>query len=291
MFVAPACEAEAPDPGWMAAQPDDRTLAELSIPGTHDSGALHDILGSGTARTQELAIATQLDVGVRYLDIRCRHVADAFEIYHGPIDQQQTFDEVLATTTAFLDSDPMQTVIMSIKEEFNADRATRPFAATFEAYVALDPARWYLGPAVPVLGDVRGKIVLLRRFASTTTPLGLDGDAMWADDTTFTIQTADARLRVQDNYRVENSDVKWASVTAMFDEASTGEPTTWYINHTSGFQMQGLLPNTPVVAMNINERLNTYFADSAMVGHLGTVVMDFASANRTRAIIDRNAAP
>lgn len=286
--LATACGSDDPiDSAWMSTLPDERGLAELSIPGTHDSGALYE-LGTGTARTQELTIEQQLELGVRYFDIRCRNVADVFEIYHGPLFQQQTFDEVLATMSAFLDAHPRQTLVMSIKEEFDADRATKSFGAVFEGYVAQTAARWFLEPRVPSLGEARGRIVLVRRFASAITPMGIDAHTMWADDTTFTIQTGDAVLRVQDNYEVEDNDVKWSSITALFDEARDGAPTTWFINHTSAFQKAGSLPNTPVVAFDINERLNTYFADPAHAGRLGTVVMDFVNKTRVEAVIARN---
>src|SRR5512143_1380456 len=78
------------EPDWMADLADTRMIAELSIPGTHDSGARFD-LTQGLAKTQDLTIAEQLTAGVRYFDVRCRHVGDQFLIYHGGVDQNQTF--------------------------------------------------------------------------------------------------------------------------------------------------------------------------------------------------------
>ena len=46
--------------GWMGSLPDDTGLAELSIPGTHDSGAWR---GTVRSRTQDLTITGQLDAG------------------------------------------------------------------------------------------------------------------------------------------------------------------------------------------------------------------------------------
>ena len=84
---------------WMAGAADARLLSELSIPGTHDSGAQYEPY-PGLSKNQDLTIAQQLAAGVRYLDIRCRNVDDRFSIYHGSIDQGQTFDDVLATLFA-----------------------------------------------------------------------------------------------------------------------------------------------------------------------------------------------
>ena len=71
---------------WMGAVSGKKRVSELSIPGTHDSGALHEPF-PGTTKCQTLGIAQQLAIGVRFLDIRCRSVHNAFAIYHGPVDR------------------------------------------------------------------------------------------------------------------------------------------------------------------------------------------------------------
>ncbi len=78
--------------GWMGALDGGTLLSALSIPGSHDSGALHEPL-RGTSRCQNLAIAEQLAIGVRYLDIRCRNVDNLFKIYHGRVSQLLNFEE------------------------------------------------------------------------------------------------------------------------------------------------------------------------------------------------------
>lgn len=291
-LVLVACGDDGPptDPAWMTPLADEASLAELSIPGTHDSAALYEPFNSGTAKTQNLTIEQQLEAGIRFLDIRCRHLDDAFQIYHGPFDQQQSFDQVLATVSEFLDAHPKQTVIMSVKEEFTAERTTRTFGQTFEAYVEPAPERWHLGAAVPTVGDARGKIVLLRRFPSTTTPLGIDGNSMWGDDKTFTMTSMDATVRVQDDYKVETNDSKWMAITTLFAEAAAGEPSTWFVNFTSGFQLSNGIPNTPRVATDINERLDEYL-NATPTGRLGTVASDFTTESRIHLIIAHNQLP
>ncbi|HEX7840146.1 MAG TPA: phosphatidylinositol-specific phospholipase C [Kofleriaceae bacterium] len=271
----------------MADVADTRGLAELSIPGTHDSGALHEPT-AGLARCQDLTIADQLAAGIRYFDVRCRHVADAFEIYHGPIGQDQTFDEVLATMFAFLDAHPGEALIVSIKEEAAPSGTTRPFDATFASYVARAPDRWYLAPSLPRLGDVRGKLVLLRRFDAAATPLGIDA-TMWPDNTTFSITNA-AQLRIQDAFMVTGDALKWAAITSLLAEARAGSPSTLFLDYTSGYQTISGLPNVPSVADDINPRLDAFLADPAnRTARLGVLAMDFVTAARARAIIATNA--
>ena len=254
---------------------DDATnLAALSIPGTHESAALYEPV-PGTAKCQNETLAEQLASGVRYFDIRCRDLNDQFAIFHGPIDEQQTFDQVLATMSDFLDQHPTETVIMSIKEESTPEGTTRSFEATFDTYTAQAPDRWYLGAAVPALGDVRGKIVLLRRFTATMLPLGIDA-TMWADNATFAISDADAKLQVEDQYMVTSTSTKWMEITTNIDAARAASDGTLYLTYTSGYMTSNGLPNVPSVANVIDPMLDTYLSDpGAAHAHLGTMAIDF----------------
>ena len=282
-----ACASHAPaQTDWMAKLPDARGLSELSIPGTHDAAARFEPI-AGTARCQDLTIADQLTAGIRYLDLRCRHVQDAFLMYHGPIDQNQTFDDVLATLYAFLDAHPRETVIVSVKEEAAPTEDTRSFESTFESYVAKSPDRWYLGAAPPTLGTARGKLVLLRRFDATTLPLGIDA-TQWPDNAAFTITDADATIQVQDDYIVTANDDKWTAITSLIDQARTGPKATLFLDYTSGYQMMGALPDITVVSDDIDARLDK-LVDTAPPGRLGVLVGDFATESRAAAIIATNA--
>jgi len=270
----------------MSSIDDELLLSDLSIPGTHESAALHEPI-AGTAKCQNLPLDEQLAAGVRYFDIRTRHLDDAFSIFHGPISELLSFDDVLATFSGFLDAHMSEAVIMSIKEESEPGNDTRSFEDTFASYVAKDPDRWYLGASVPTLGDVRGKIVLLRRFAATTSPLGLDASG-WADDTTFTLTTA-ATLRVQDAYQVSDDSAKWMAIGSLLTEAAMPVPSTLYLNYTSGYQTHSGLPNTPDVANTINQQLDAFLADPANAHvHLGVLAMDLVSDSRVAAVAATN---
>ena len=108
---------------WMAAVDGSRSLTELSIPGAHDAGARFEPL-KGTTKCQNLTISELLNVGVRFLDIRCCNTGKEFSIYHGPVFQRLTFAQALTAVSDFLKTNPTETVIMSIKEE-SATRAAR----------------------------------------------------------------------------------------------------------------------------------------------------------------------
>ena len=149
-------------------------------------------------RTQRAPLDAQLAHGVRLLDIRCRHVRDAFDIHHGGIALGMTFDDVLATCARFLDAHPRECIVMSVKDEWPAHACTRSFDATFDAHRARHPRlRWHAGGTLPALGDLRGAIVLLRRFRSSR-PLGIDLTA-WPDNATFTIDHPDGAFVIRTN--------------------------------------------------------------------------------------------
>lgn len=271
---------------WMTGIADNTSIARITIPGTHDSGARFEPV-AGTAKCQNLTIAEQLEAGVRFLDIRCRHIGDAFAIHHGSIYQNLNFTDVITACLSFLDNHPGETIVMCVKEEYDPTNNTRSFEQTFDSYIAVNPTRWYLGASVPNLGSVRNKIVLLRRFGASSTPKGIDA-TNWADNTTFTSTTPDATLRVQDQYVVPDNNNKWTGVTNLFTEANASTGNTLHINFTSGYKSLIFgIPSITTVSNNINPRINTYFTTNTF-GRYGIIPMDFVDATRAQLIVEAN---
>jgi 1-phosphatidylinositol phosphodiesterase len=259
------------------------TISQFSIPGTHDAGARFETFG-GTAKCQNLTIADQLNAGVRFLDIRCRHINNAFKIHHGSVYQNLGFDDVLNAIFGFLNGNPGETVIMSVKEEYAPSGNSRSFEATFDSYVAQNPAKWHLGSSLPTLAAIRGRILLFRRFAASGTPKGIDA-SHWPDNTTF---STGETLRVQDCYKVSNNDTKWSQILAILNEARHGGPSPLCVNFASGVQSVFGVPDILDVSNNINPRLTSYFTANTS-GCFGVILMDFADAAKCTLIYDTNA--
>lgn len=272
---------------WMSGIQDNTSISKISIPGTHDSGAMREVpSNSGTAKTQNLTISEQLNAGVRFLDVRCRHIDNSFAIHHGAIYQNLNFDDVLNACYAFLDSHPTETIIMSVKEEYNASNTTRTFEKTFDSYVQKNPSKWDLGTNIPNLGSVRGKIKLLRRFSAETSK-GIDATA-WADNTTFDINNSNASLKVQDYYQVGNNDDKWSKISALYNEAKNDTSSKLFINFTSGYKPLIFgIPSIPTVSNAINPKLKTLFQGS-LQGSYGIMPIDFVNAELAELIIKTN---
>jgi 1-phosphatidylinositol phosphodiesterase len=270
---------------WMGAIGDNISVAQLSIPGTHDSGARTEPIG-GTAKCQNLSIAEQLSAGVRFLDIRCRHIDNAFAIHHGAIYQNLNFNDVLNACISFLNSNPSETIIMSVKEEHTPSNNTRSFEQTFDSYVAQNSSKWDLGAGIPTLGSVRGKIKLLRRFG-TGSPKGIDATA-WADNTTFDINNAAANLKVQDFYNVNDVNTKWTRVETQFNDAHNDTSNRLYLNFCSGYKA-GIfgIPSITTVSNFINPKVTTFFNNHTS-GKYGVVILDFVDAARSQLIANTN---
>ena len=272
---------------WMAALEGKKRLSEFTIPGTHDSGALHELV-PGTAQCQILPISPQLSIGVRFLDVRCVINNGELMIYHGSVDQQLSFQSVLNDCTSFLKAHKGETIIISIQKEHKDDDGTR-FEQVFDSYTSTNPDMWLLNATIPKLDEARGKIVLLRRFEAATVPKGIAAaPADWKDNQSFTIQRA-AEIHVQDKYALDNTEDKWPEIQPLLQEAFNGKPDVLYLNFTSGYFKKTFLdiPDIPRAANAVNPLVYNYF-DKAPPGHYGVIVMDFADQPKCEKIIATN---
>lgn len=159
-------------PCWMKYVDDSKYLDELSIPGTHDSGTCsvdNDTEPqSSQVKCQQDYIPTQLLEGIRYFDIRLGKGDDP-GIDHGIFyllkkdGDYLHLSDVIGYFKTFLSENPREALIMLASR--GNDEATDDSVTTAFAKVMGDnPDLFYTSSHVPTLGEVRGKIVLLRRF-------------------------------------------------------------------------------------------------------------------------------
>lgn len=240
---------------WMSRLSDELTLAQISLPGTHDSGALHNGASFGFAKCQSWSVRDQLRAGIRFLDIRCRHLDDRFHIYHGIIDQQLTFAEVRDTCRDFLVKNPSECIVMSVKRESTPTNNSRSFAATFRALTKNDGELWHIDTETPKLSSVRGKIVLVDR-------VGTLGGLSWKT------------MRKQDHFQAPVGR-KIKLIQKHLQAAKEGKRTLWFVNFCSGVVPKALV--TPRrYAPRTNDAVLSYLKDQQRKPtHVGTVVMDY----------------
>lgn len=162
-------------PCWMKYVDDNKFLDELSIPGTHDSGTCsvdNDTEPqSSQAKCQQDYIPTQLLEGVRYFDIRLGKNDENGDpgIDHGAcylLKKDGNFmhlSDVIGYFNTFLSENPTEALIMLVSrgnDEATDESLTTALGKVFDENADL----FYTSSRIPTLGEVRGKIVLLRRF-------------------------------------------------------------------------------------------------------------------------------
>ena len=159
-------------PCWMKYVDDNKYLDELSIPGTHDSGTCsvdNDTEPqSSQAKCQQDYIPTQLLEGIRYFDIRLGKGDDP-GIDHGIFyllkkdGNYLHLSDVIGYFKTFLNENPSEALIM-LASRGNDEATDESITTAFAKVMADNPNLFYTSSHVPTLGEVRGKIVLLRRF-------------------------------------------------------------------------------------------------------------------------------
>ena len=162
-------------PCWMKYVDGNKYLDELSIPGTHDSSTCsvdNDTEPqTSLAKCQQDYIPTQLLEGIRYFDIRLGKNNENGDpgIDHGIcylLKKDGGFihlSDIIGYFKTFLNENPSEALIMLVSrgnDEATDDSVTTAFANVMDNNSDL----FYTSSHVPTLNEVRGKIVLLRRF-------------------------------------------------------------------------------------------------------------------------------
>ncbi len=186
---------------------------------------------------QRLGLRDQLYRGVRFLDIRLKLDGAKLEGDHGGIRLHINFDEVLQVCMDFLAKNSSETIIMSIKDETGTNDAA--FFNAVSSRIAAASAKWHTEDAIPKLADVRGKIVLFRRFEKhQQEAFGINAFNGWPDNGTASLNTH-APIRVQDSYKnyvLGHLDDKFNKHAKPLLEQAAGDAGngTLYVNFMSG---------------------------------------------------------
>ncbi|MGE6594222.1 phosphatidylinositol-specific phospholipase C domain-containing protein [Bacillus mycoides] len=245
---------------WMANIPNSRRISELSIPGTHGSmalygGILHPQPIIDLTINQTMNLTTQLNSGIRFIDIRCRHRDNAFAIHHGQVFQRAYFvPDVLMPVTRFLEENPNETILMYIQEEYTPTGNTRSFAETFESiWTQYQNHFWNPTNDNPTLNEVRGKIILLQAFPATRGWFGIN----WG------LLVKQNRWEIHGPNDIYN---KWIDVRTHFFNAMNNRNRI-HVNFLSGTGAGNISGPSPwFLASGYNNRKNNSLLRSASSG-------------------------
>lgn len=271
---------------WMSALPDHLKLYELSIPGTHNSCAFNCCM---FAKCQKNSLTYQLNNGVRYIDVRCRHINDSFRLHHGPFDLNFDFDTgCIDLCINFLKANPTESIIVLISTEHRPESNKLQFDDVFLNYLEKNRQYWFLDEHCPSLAECRGKLVLLRRFFTGKKPLGIDMSGWKFNQTNEIKNHAEFSFMVQDVCNSTSSN-KWTEIKKLLDHANIpSENKIWYMNYCSAEKWPIQPP--AFISWRVNKKICAYLqnevklqiSDNQMDNicqnskPLGIVIIDFA---------------
>jgi 1-phosphatidylinositol phosphodiesterase len=288
------------NPDWMSQVPDSVGLGQMSIPGTHDTLAIHSGIAPWYWETQENhgdsadTLTAQLNAGIREIDIRVRVVDNgtAFAVHHTNVYEHANFEDVLTKAGAFLAAHPGETIMLKLAGECGygsgigyctddpssttgADRA-RIFRGYLARYPGLFWAPSVAGTgtaATPALGEVRGHIVLAS-FGNSVDGYGLTGfdtgNIPWTEC---------------------NLDTRWSEIQTRLQQVA-GD-TADVVDST------GLSASCPPFGATYADVANGYGGGQGMNprlldylgthdGHTGVIEMDWPGGRLIATIIERN---
>lgn len=274
---------------WMKNIDGETYLSQISLPGTHDSGAKYSI-GDLAGKCQDVNIATQLSYGARFLDIRLKYNGPSdFSIIHGIVDERLAFKTVYDECEGFLDANPSETIIMSVKNEDGGNKDI--FAKEFEEYITSNEDIIYTGSNIPKLDDVRGKIVIFARYKDNN--IGVNLDSGWQnpdspdDKNTFDIVRGEETYHIQDHYSLSSTEAKWQEAAECLSYANNNtDKNIFCINFMSGVLDGSFPPSYSVpVAKYVNKQ---FLKEYQNYTSMGTVLFDFITEDLAKAVYERN---
>lgn len=262
---------------WMKNVSDDRLITTMSIPGTHDSGATHSIFDVA-GKCQDLDIEAQLEIGVRFFDIRLQQVNDKFNVVHSFVDQKLDFEDVVEDMVDFIEDYPSEFLLVSIKEDADSKNSYKDFQSLLLTY--LDEEEFCFDSTLPkTLKEARGKIYILSRFNST---IGINAYEGWEDSTTFALND----LYVQDNYSIDDINIKKKDIENSINFAKDNKDKL-VLNFTSCYLNNAFPPTyAGTAALTINPWLINKINNNKDT--LGIIVADFINKELAESIYMRN---
>jgi 1-phosphatidylinositol phosphodiesterase len=271
---------------WMRHLNDNKYLSEISIPGTHDTGADLHTSRQGVladyAITQDFRLANQLRLGVRWFDIRLFFDGE-LSVYHGFCYLHKSFDDMLQPALEFLktgSTGACETVVFMINQEYSSASDQEFGAAVYARLQAHGLDNFYLQNKVPTLGEARGKIMIVRRFDNTpgtNRNFGIKID--WPDNTKGWANVMDGiSFYAQDHYILKNvhSSEKISQIENTISMSHLeSDPKKFYLNFVSGQRVERL-QTLPATACEINPDISAYLRDYSHWRRCGVIMVDFA---------------
>lgn len=266
-------------PRWMDSIRDDTEISRLSIPGSHNSATfkLQDPIKQVWAMTQDRDFEDQFNYGIRFFDIRVRAVEDdQLVLQHGIVFLYTSLWEFINSANDFLKKNPSETIIMSIKTEYESmPRVTKSVEEIFRDTYYDRTDYFYKGDSYfPKLSEVRGKIVVMNRMSNKIKFSGVPY-IPWGDNRNFSGKIGDKYMHVQDQYNVTYYPKKEAIEAFLHQTDKNYDDVSYYVNFTS-LSSGGTMWSSPYYFAGYLNPSTAQYINSHIPKRAGWVIMDYA---------------
>ena len=292
--------------GWMGYLNPGLKLNEISIPGTHDSGAEAKqnvnisppelIPFLEYAYTQEWSIQSQLEAGIRYFDIRVREEDgdQIWHIYHGMADFNLTFDEVLADMNTFLDKPENNKEILIIRIQTAESGVNPNYGSTLQYYKANNPRIYQdiSNTTIPKLMDFysggihAGKRIYMIDSHNDAITSKMKSSPYYdiipgEDDLVIPPNTVTIDAKERISKELINDVPNQVALGFWFNTPLSGNGTQYALQNPPGLTPFG-------VALEINEEIFQYLQEFPGERSVGTITMDYPGEGLIYRIVKSN---
>ena len=300
------------DVNWMSYVNDNLKLNQINIPGTHDSStfriAVTDENNNNIYRTQYKSIKDQLNIGVRYFDIRMAwNPIGQIHIVHDVAEckdengQNIFLKNILNDCSEFLNEHKSETVILHLKLEdsnnLNHEFIKNQVNEYINDYIKNDKMFNTELPEnktrMPKLEEVRSKIVIVTRKPEYNgIHIALNNKP---EDVQYDIKKCDFNnnyeCRIQDGYNLP-MEGKWEAVEKLIaDQKLINQGDALGENVLAINFMSTTVGNLEEVATTLNNRLIKEESNNAALvpgKQYGWILVDFVDENVSRYIYKSN---
>lgn len=286
---------------WMADIDDNMPLLRLNLVGTHDCVTQYVQLAH-LSKCQDRSIYEQLNIGIRCLDIRVKSAGSRLGMVHGtanarvsksPFSRHMDMSDVLEWCYKFLEQNKKEAIIFQFKND-SCKEQEKCFDILYNTYICANPDKWFLENREPLLGEARGKIVLLRRcnkYDDKNYPLGTGVDfSRWAEQgeaipNALMLETGGSHsmtFTIQDRYKYKPLP-RWADCIKPFLDGMGEFDGGYVINYLS---TAGGIKGPENNAKYINKKFLEYELKPGT--YYGMIYTDFPTPKLVQKIISTN---
>jgi len=274
---------------WMDKIPSNQLLSQLTIPGTHNSYARH---GTIFHQCQDWTISEQLNNGIRFFDVRFRPYKNSFTVHHGNKFQKKVGGDVFKEFKQFLQNNPKETVLISIRDETRGNNLIDPYPGSLDFKTILNlylndkkykPYIYQNHKVIPTLGEARGKMVIIDKDGHCGFGLNrLEKTDDWKLDGQYFFQNWRNSQMVKDKVDGIKKSMQGAGKNRR-------KRSLLFLTFCSGSNAKGLQSNR-AISSNINPQVMSFIRSHSadQKETFGVVIFDYPTRDIIQFLIQHN---